>query len=203
MLRLLQRIEEWLSGFPFLIQVASVAIAFFGLAFVAIQIRNARTSREREEERLRKFETFSLYNNYRDRLREDFLEIAKYFAIESFYVMSADDALQLRKSGEMRAKAYNLLSFLERTAVGAKAGVYDEDILFQISRSQIMSIWAFFEAYIWVVRENTPKAYRELEELVHQFEKLSYEKNLSIPVRFQKRRLGPTQHPTSPPEPNP
>jgi hypothetical protein len=64
----------------------------------------------------------------------------------------------------------SLLGLLEHLSVGMNAGVFDKELLYRMSGSQLISIYQWLHTYIARAQKNIPTAYIEFQELVQHFE---------------------------------
>jgi hypothetical protein len=153
-----------------LLEVAGLLVAAAGVWFVFLQVRNARIEFELEHIRQRRLRTFELYDERRDRLRGLHLSVKGVFRSPvEFHPLGKEEAVKLRADTDLRKEAIDLLSSLERLAIGVKHDVYDEETIYSLSRAQLISYWSFYEEYIRLVRKDTPNAYESFEEMIETF----------------------------------
>jgi hypothetical protein len=178
------------------IEIAGLAATTIGIWFLYVQIRDARREFELEHIRQRKLRTFELYDRKRDRLRELHFRIkVKFRQSTDFTPLTGDEARTLREDSDLRKEIIDLLSSLERLAIGIKHDVYDEDTIYQISRTQLISYWSFYERYIELTRDDTPAAYVDFGNLIEKFKEESRKDFKQLPWShlLQSRRRRRTQ----------
>lgn len=144
-------------------------IIFFGLTacILIVQAGLALKSIKADHERRKKQATFEFVQ----KIRPAWIE-AKH-AIESRWgndPLTSNELEEINKDFELLKLVRNLLGLLEHLSVGMNSGVFDKDLLFRMSGSQLIGIHKRLRAYIDRVRLSAPAAYIEYSDLVKDFE---------------------------------
>lgn len=103
------------------------------------------------------------------------------FTIDARYrsrILTNEELSKLIDTPEDYAKWRNALGVFEHLAVGVSAGVYDKDILYRMSGSYIIELFAVIKPYVLLKREKLPFAYAEFEQLAIEFEKRHQNRDL-------------------------
>lgn len=85
--------------------------------------------------------------------------------------LSADQNARIRTDDELRGWVAELLNMLELLATGANTRVYDDKLLFRMSASFLLSMYAQFEIYITETRRSHPTNFIEFVALTKRFKK--------------------------------
>lgn len=170
---------DWLNRNQGSIEFLTFLATSFGLLLVVIQIRSAARSVRAENDRQRRLETLSFYNLFREAIRSDHLIIRNHFP--STLLLDTNQVKKIRGDEKLKATVLNNLSRLERLSVGVKVNVYDKDIIYNISRAQLISMWDYYAEYVSEARKKTPDAYTDFESLVVEFKDKSREEMKRLP----------------------
>lgn len=84
--------------------------------------------------------------------------------------LTSKELLEIDSDFQLLKLVRNLLGQLEHLSVGMNSGVFDKDLLYRMSGSQLIGIYHRLHTYIDRVQKNSPKAYVEYQDLVKSFE---------------------------------
>ena len=84
--------------------------------------------------------------------------------------LTSKELLEIDSDFQLLKLVRNLLGQLEHLSVGMNSGVFDKDLLYRMSGSQLISIYHRLHTYIDRVQKSSPKAYIEYQDLVKSFE---------------------------------
>ena len=134
---------------------------------LVIQVGLALKSIKADHERRKKQATFEFVQ----KIRPAWIE-AKH-ALEGKWgdnPLSSSELIEIDKDFELLKLVRTLLGLLEHMSVGMNSSVFDKDLLFRMSGTQLINIHKRLRAYIDRVQQTTPTAYIEYQELVKNFE---------------------------------
>lgn len=84
--------------------------------------------------------------------------------------LTSKELLEIDSDFQLLKLVRNLLGQLEHLSVGMNSGVFDKDLLYRMSGSQLIGIYHRLHTYIDRAQKNSPKAYVEYQDLVKSFE---------------------------------
>lgn len=166
------------------INLSLLIVTSVGLLGIVYQIRESRSAQSREFARMRLENTFRFYDEMRDTTRKNHMRTMQFLATSSrgttqrpFDPMKDTHVdLLLAKGNEAeRRNVIDTLAKLERLAVGIESGLFDEDTVYKLSRSNLSGQLGFYAAYISRARRHTPDAYQAFETLAERLHVRSVE----------------------------
>ena len=84
--------------------------------------------------------------------------------------LTSKELLEIDSDFKLLKLIRNLLGQLEHLSVGMNSGVFDKDLLYRMSGSQLISIYHRLRTYIERVQKSSPSGYVEYQALVKSFE---------------------------------
>ncbi|MCF7698029.1 DUF4760 domain-containing protein [Loktanella sp. M215] len=166
------------------IGLGTLIVTAMGLAAVFLEILQAKSVQEGEFARQKTIDTFEFYDNSRSRIRDNH-QIVISALTKAFPDIPSEGTIPLcelqvsylvsdgEENRAIRAKVVDSLALLERLAIGVNMGVFDEEVIFKLSRTQISGYLGYYSRYILYARSWTPAAYAEFEALASRFHKRS------------------------------
>lgn len=148
-------------------EIITISIATVSVFVLIAQVGLALKSLKADHERRKKQSTFEFV----EQIRPAWIE-AKH-ALEKRWgdnPLTSSDLEEIDKDFELLKKVRNLLGLLEHLSVAMNTGVFDKDLLFRMSGSQLIGINKRFHSYIDKIQQTSPTAYIEFQELVNGFE---------------------------------
>ena len=132
-----------------------------------IQVGLALKSFKADHERRKKQATFEFIQKIRPAWIETKHSLEKRWGKNP---LTSKELAEIDNDFELLKKVRNLLGLLEHLSVGMNTEVFDKDLLFRMSGTQIINISIMFNSYIKKVQRSIPTAYIEFEELAKGFE---------------------------------
>jgi len=148
-------------------EILTLLIGTTTAGILLVQAGLALKSLKADHERRKKQATFEFVQ----KIRPAWLE-AKH-AIEEKWgdePLTSKELLEIDSDFQLLKLVRNLLGQLEHLSVGMNSGVFDKDLLYRMSGSQLISIYHRLHTYIDRAQKSSPKAYIEYQDLVKSFE---------------------------------
>ena len=161
-------------------EIPTIIIATATALILIVQASLALKSIKADHERRKKQATF----DYVQKVRPAWIE-AKHILEEKWGKdpLTSKELEEIDKNFQLLVRVRELLGRLEHLSVGINSGVFDKDLIFRMSGSQIISIYKRLHTYIDRVQKRNPTAYIEFQEVVKVFEerkRIKPEKNGNI-----------------------
>lgn len=165
-LKLPENLTALLDAMNDVFPAGMLAIALISAILIVWQVTIARKSLGLDHDRRRSQATLEFYRIEMEAVRESHSAIRARYALKPGVVLSPQQAQEIRNDVELQRLAINVLSSLERLAVGANRDAFDSNIIRILSASRIMGMWGTYSCYIMLARKTTERAYVELQKLV-------------------------------------
>ncbi|MFQ3245113.1 MAG: hypothetical protein ACI9SP_001760 [Arenicella sp.] len=150
-------------------ELTTTVIAFTTAIILVFQVRIALKSIKADHERRKKQATF----DYVQKISSNWID-AQYILTKRWSgitgPLGSDQIEELEKDIKLLKTVRVLLGSLEHLSVGVNAGVFDQEIIFRMSGSSIISINKKFTSYFEVIQKQQPTVYIEFQELAKAFE---------------------------------
>lgn len=167
-----------------------------GLVAVVYQLREGARSQSEENERKKASDTLAFYDNFRKVISENNRNLLKELRsvpgeeVKSTKPMSSSHVAFLMNvnNKETRSYAIESLRLYERLAVGINNNIYDFNIIYNLSRSELTGKFGFYAPYIKEVRKRTTKAYCEFEALAKSIDNEAQRKSDNVGKGYQAAR---------------
>gem|GEM_PF-951208 len=150
-----------------LYEILTLCVAVITASILVIQANLALKSIKADHERRKKQATFEFVQKIRPAWIEAKHAIEEKWGKEP---LTSKELGEIDKEFELLNLVRNLLGLLEHLSVGMNSGVFDKDLLFRMSGSQLISIHKRLRGYIDRVQLQSPTAYIEYQALVNDFE---------------------------------
>ncbi|WP_437644005.1 DUF4760 domain-containing protein [Sorangium sp. So ce362] len=151
------------------ISICLGALGFItSLATLLLAIKTLRADHERRKKQA----TIEYANDIRDLWQERRVAIESGIGrkIEANSKSLTEKEVEtIKNSPELRDAVRELLARLEHLSVGINTCVFDKNLLYRMSGSYLIRVYAFMEPYITSVRPNSNFAYIELECMIKDF----------------------------------
>jgi len=167
------------------IQLIATIVAAASAFFLLIQVWMARHSIQDARKRDQVRNTIDFMYENRTTIRDIHRDFLSQFDRGTFDILNYEDAKKIKDDPDLRFKISQMLAFIELLAIGVKRGAFDREIIFDAYRTNLMSAWGFYYAYIELIRTESPYAYIEYESLVLEFQILCGRKGLELPNRYK------------------
>jgi len=148
-------------------EIFSLIIGSVTACILIVQAGLALKSLKADHERRKKQATFEFVQ----RIRPAWLE-ARY-ALEERWgrePLTSKELEEIENDFHLMTTVRSLLGLLEHLSVGMNAGVFDKDLLYRMSGTQLINIHKRLRTYIDKIQKTHPTAYTEYQELVKDFE---------------------------------
>jgi hypothetical protein len=164
--------DEMIKNISEISNIVSAIATFLGLFLIFWQVRIAAKSFAHDYSRRKKESTFNMYNLLRERIRELDRNIRKRYFLYHGESFSGDKLYKLLSDKKSRDELVELLGILERIAVGTRNGIYDINILNELSGTVIISMYKRYKPYIMHVRKRSHTFYESFEWLANQLSQM-------------------------------
>ncbi|TVO60195.1 DUF4760 domain-containing protein [Spiribacter vilamensis] len=148
-------------------EIASLMIAVITAAVLVVQVGFALKALNADHGRRKKQATFEFVQ----KIRPAWLE-ARHERDERWgkAPLASKDLKEIENDFQLMSTIRSLLGILEHLSVGMNSGVFDKDLLYIMSGSQLISTHKRFRSYIDKIQQTRPTAYTEFGDLVRDFE---------------------------------
>lgn len=148
-------------------EILTLLIGTTTAGILLVQAGLALKSLKADHERRKKQATFEFVQKIRPAWIEAKHAIEEKWGDEP---LTSKELLEIDSDFQLLKLVRNLLGQLEHLSVGMNSGVFDKDLLYRMSGSQLISIYHRLHTYIDRVQRSSPKAYIEYQDLVKSFE---------------------------------
>ena len=148
-------------------EIFSLIIGLVTACILIVQASLVLKSLKGDHERRKKQATFEFVQ----KIRPAWLE-AKH-ALEERWgrePLTSKELEEIENDFRLMTTVRSLLGLLEHLSVGMNAGVFDKDLLYRMSGTQLINIHKRLRTYIDKIQQTHPTAYTEYQELVKDFE---------------------------------
>jgi len=143
-----------------------------GAILIVKQISLTRESNEKNELIKRKEMTLNAYNAISDELRKHNEILKEKFNLQGHSKLSKDDMSVLLENPELMKHLYFIYDYFARLSIGVKNGIYDLDVLIDLSGRWMVRTFDRYEVYIEYTRNTYSKEiYKETEEFINRIRK--------------------------------
>ncbi len=169
--------------------VVSIPIAIIGLILVLHQLYLTRIESEKEHLRTKNEMTLNAYTSIRKDLRIITSRIRKELDIDDgFKKLTQDHIYIIRQNKSLRHDISEMLSMLNKFAVGVRHDIFNIEILNELSGEYFIKTHKQFSPYIKLLRVDSYDIYSEYDILVNRLTQISISK-MSL---LSKEEIKPT-----------
>ncbi|HIO96211.1 MAG TPA: hypothetical protein EYG67_05255 [Campylobacterales bacterium] len=162
-----------LDTFANVADIVSIPIGIVGLMLVLHQLYLTRLESEKEHLRMKNEMTLNAYSTVRKDLRIITSKVRKRLNInDMFDHVSEADIDIIMSDNSLRHDVSEMLSLLNKFAVGVKHDIFNIDILNELSGKYFIKTHKQFTPYLRRVRKNSHTLYSEYDTLVLRLKKM-------------------------------
>ncbi len=148
-------------------QILTLLIGTITAVILLVQAGLALKSLKADHERRKKQATFEFVQ----KIRPAWIEARHIIEEKSGdKPLSSKELLEIDGNFQLLKLVRTLLGQLEHLSVGMNSRVFDKDLLYRMSGTELVTIYRRLDAYIKKAQNINPKAYIEYEDLVKVFE---------------------------------
>ena len=168
-----------LDAFGNIADIIAVPIAIIGVGFLARQMYLSRIEDKSEHLKRQKEATLNAYNLVRDDLSERTGKIRKKLNLKDMYTkFTHNEVKKIHEDEKLRIEMPIVLGIFERFSIGVQHGVYNRDLISDLSGNVFINTYRQFEPYIQDVRrEFGYNVYNGFEQLTKELEYIREVKN--------------------------
>ena len=156
--------------------ILSIPLAILGLILIIRQLNMQLAESEREHTRRQKEMTLNSYNSIRGDLRRSLKSVRNKLGLDDMFDTFTQEHLeQIFQDKKLRHEVIKMLSYMNKFAVGVKHDVFNIHLLNDLAGDVFVNTYKQFKPYIYHVRKNSSKFYRDYESLVQELIKLQKE----------------------------
>lgn len=137
-----------------------------GLLILVLQLHLTRRTLIADHRRRRLQATFEHIQEVRPLYDQHRRWVEKEFGRDT---LNQSDLARIEADPEARETIRSLLALLEHIAIGARVGVFDQDLWYRMSGTYIIRVFSRLEPYVAFARKDSPYAYVEIEAIVTSF----------------------------------
>ena len=148
-------------------EILTITVGSITALILVIQAGLALKSIKADHERRKKQATFEFVQ----KIRPAWLEARH--ALEERWgkdPLTSKELEEIENDFHLMTTVRGLLGLLEHLSVGMNSGVFDKDLLYRMSGTQLINIHKRLYLYIEKIQQTHPTAYTEYHELVKEFE---------------------------------
>ncbi len=169
-----------LDTFANVADIVSVPIGIIGLILVLHQLYLTRLESEKEHLRMKNEMTLNAYSTVRKDLRKITSKVRKKLNINDMFDDVTDEQIDMiMRDKSLRDDVAEMLSLLNKFAVGVKHDIFNIDIINELSGKYFIKTHKQFEPYLKIVRENSNTLYSEYDILVDKLKVMRGYKSVS------------------------
>ncbi len=158
-----------LDTFANVADIVSIPIGIVGLILVLHQLYLTRLESEKEHLRMKNEMTLNAYSTVRKDLREITSKVRNRLGINDMFDHVTDEQIDMiMNDKKLRHDVAEMLSLLNKFAVGVKHDIFNIDIINELSGKYFIKTHKQFAPYIKIVRENSDTLYYEYDVLVNK-----------------------------------
>jgi hypothetical protein len=147
--------------------ILTLIIATTTAIILVVQAGLALKAFKADHERRKKQATFEFVQKIRPAWIDAKHAIEKRWGNEP---LTSKELGEIDSNFELLKLVRNLLGLLEHLSVGMNTGVFDKDLMYRMSGSQLIGIYHRLHTYIKRAQKTNPRAYIEYQDLVKSFE---------------------------------
>jgi len=158
-----------LDTFANVADIVSIPIGIVGLILVLHQLYLTRLESEKEHLRMKNEMTLNAYSTVRKDLREITSKVRNRLDISDMFDHVTDEQIDMILNDKnLRHDVAEMLSLLNKFAVGVKHDIFNIDIINELSGKYFIKTHKQFAPYIKIARENSDTLYYEYDVLVNK-----------------------------------
>lgn len=162
-----------LDMFANVADVVSIPISIVGVVLVLHQLYLTRLESEREHLRTKNEMTLNAYSTVRKDLRVITTRVRKELEINDMFDHVTEAQIdRIMSDKNLRHDVSEMLSLLNKFAVGVKHDIFNIDILNELSGKYFIKTHKQFKPYINRVRQNSKSLYSEYDHLVEKLKRM-------------------------------
>ncbi len=179
-----------LDTFANVADIVSIPIGIIGLILVLHQLYLTRLESEKEHLRMKNEMTLNAYSTVRKDLRKITSKVRKKLDINDMFDHVTDDQIDMiMKDKSLRDDVAEMLSLLNKFAVGVKHDIFNIDIINELSGKYFIKTHKQFAPYLKIVRENSNTLYSEYDILVDKLKVMHGYKDTSYKINRENLLL--------------
>ena len=172
-----------LDTFANVADIVSIPIGIIGLILVLHQLYLTRLESEKEHLRMKNEMTLNAYSTVRKDLRKITSKVRKKLDINDMFDDVTDEQIDMiMRDKSLRDDVAEMLSLLNKFAVGVKHDIFNIDIINELSGKYFIKTHKQFEPYLRIVRENSNTLYSEYDILVDKLKAMRGYKDTSYKI---------------------
>jgi len=179
-----------LDTFANVADIVSIPIGIVGLILVLHQLYLTRLESEKEHLRMKNEMTLNAYSTVKKDLREITSRVRNRLGINDMFDHVTDEQIDMIMSDkDLRRDVAEMLSLLNKFAVGVKHDIFNIDIINELSGKYFIKTHKQFEPYIKMVRMNSDTLYSEYDILVEKLKFMQKYSTTLTPHEEQKNTI--------------
>ncbi len=179
-----------LDTFANVADIVSIPIGIIGLILVLHQLYLTRLESEKEHLRMKNEMTLNAYSTVRKDLRKITSKVRKKLDINDMFDHVTDEQIDMiMRDKSLRDDVAEMLSLLNKFAVGVKHDIFNIDIINELSGKYFIKTHKQFAPYLKIVRENSNTLYSEYDILVDKLKVMHGYKDTSYKINRENLLL--------------